>query len=116
MAISDEALWNMEERFWTAPVDEIADLIAPECRMVFGDAGILDRDFAIAGMRKGGRWQSVDITDRNVARSGKQVAVLTYRADAERADADPAHVYCSSTYRGADDGWTMIQHQQTGIL
>lgn len=116
MAITDDALWDMEERFWTAPVDDVETDIAPECRMIFAEMGILDRDFALAGMRKGPRWDSVDMAERHIARSGKQVAVLTYRATAQRSDADPREAYCSSTYRGADDGWKMIQHQQTGIL
>ena len=116
MAITDDALWDMEERFWTAPIDEVAPLVAPECRMVFADTGALDRDFALADMRKGARWDAVDMTERHVARSGKQVAVLTYRARAAHAEAGPHEFYCSSTYRGADEGWQLIQHQQTGKL
>ena len=115
MAITDEALWEMEERFWTAPVEDVLPLIAPECRMVFAQTGALDRDFAVAGMRNAPRWQTVETSERHVERSGKDVAVLTYKATARRAEGEPTNVYCSSTYRGADAGWMMIQHQQTGI-
>ena len=113
MAITDEALWDMEERLWTAPVDDAAAHISPDCLMVFPEAGVLDRDFAVAGMRAASRWDGVAITDRRVTRPGKTAAVLAYRAKAVRGDEHPYEAFCSSTWRGADDGWTLIQHQQT---
>ncbi|RPF70341.1 DUF4440 domain-containing protein [Aurantiacibacter spongiae] len=114
MAITDEALWDMEKRLWTAPVDECEDSVADECLMVFGQAGILDRDFALAGMRAAPRWASLEMLDRKLARPGKTVAVLAYRACASREGAANHDVLCTSTYRGADDGWKLVQHQQTG--
>ena len=113
MAITDEALWDMEERLWTAPVDTVAAHVSPDCLMVFPETGVLDRDFAIAGMRASPRWDGVAITDRAITRPGKTTAVLAYRAKAVRGEETPNESLCSSTWRGADDGWMLIQHQQT---
>ena len=113
MAITDEALWEREERLWTAPINDCAAMIAPEALLVFGETGVLDRDFAVAGMRAAPRWDAVAFSDRRLTRPGKMSAVLGYRAKAVRGDEEPFEAYCSSTWRGADDGWMLIQHQQT---
>ena len=113
MAITDEALWDMEERLWTGSVDECAALFDEDCLMVFGETGILERDFALAAMRAAPRWASVLMSEKTIARPGKTTAVLAYRARAARDGAEPYNAYCSSTWRGADQGWKMIQHQQT---
>ncbi|RJY08536.1 DUF4440 domain-containing protein [Aurantiacibacter aquimixticola] len=113
MAITDEALWEMEERLWTAPVDDCAAIIAEDALLVFPEAGVLDRDFAVAGMRSAPRWDAVEMTERHVSRPGKTNTVLAYRARGVRGADEPYQAYCSSTWRGADEGWTLIQHQQT---
>ena len=113
MAITDEALWQMEERLWTAPVADCEDDIGDDCLMVLPQEGVMTRDFAVAAMRGAPRWDAVDIGERHVARAGKDVAVLGYRATGTRTGSPEYLAYCSSTYRGADDGWKLVQHQQT---
>ena len=113
MAITDEALWQAEARLWTAPVADCEEDIAAGCLMAFPDAGVMTRDFAVAGMRAAERWDGVDMTERKVARPGKTLAVLGYRAEARRGNEDPYAAWCTSTWRGADDGWQLVQHQQT---
>ncbi|RXZ66074.1 nuclear transport factor 2 family protein [Pelagerythrobacter rhizovicinus] len=113
MAITDDNLWQAERRLWMEGAAAYDELVAPDCVMVFPGIGTMDRAGAIAGIENAPRWQELDISETRLVRFGKDVAVLAYRAEARRGD-DPAYTcHCSSTYRGADAGWHLIQHQQT---
>ncbi len=113
MAITDDNLWHAEERLWLEASDAYDELVAPDCLMVFPGIGTLDRESAMRALADAPRWDSVEMSDRRLARFGKDIAVLAYRA-AGRRGADPAYAcFSSSTYRGGDSGWHLIQHQQT---
>lgn len=115
MAITDENLWLAEERFWTGGVEAFDDQVAEECLIVLDRGGVLTRDFARAATAANGGWSAVNITGRHTARIGRTNVVLGYRAKAQQPGAAPYHALCSSTYRGGDDGWKLIQHQQTVV-
>ena len=113
MAITDESIWSAEERLWLGGAAAFEDLVGEECLMVFPGAGILERAFARAALASAPQWLSVAMTQRQMARVGRTNIVLAYRADARRDRSEPFEAFCSSTYRAGDDGWKLIQHQQT---
>ncbi|QNM83567.1 DUF4440 domain-containing protein [Sphingomonas sabuli] len=115
MAITDENLWHGEERLWLEGSSAYGELVDDDCLMLFGETGILDRDRAMISLMSGPRWTAVDMQERHVTRPGREAVVLAYRAEAQRDGGDPYRAYCSSTYRGGDEGWKLIQHQQTVI-
>jgi hypothetical protein len=113
LAITDDNLWHAERRLWTEGAEAYSELVAPDCVMVFPGMGAVDRTGAIAGLENAPRWRELDVSETRVARFGKDIAVLAYRAEATRGDDETYTCHCSSTYRGADAGWHLIQHQQT---
>lgn len=113
MAITDDNLWVAERRLWTEGAESYDELVAADCLMVFPGTGMLGRGGAMAAQRGQSPWTTVDMADMTVARFGKDVAVLAYRASATRENGETFSCHCTSTYRGADAGWHLIQHQQT---
>jgi len=52
------------------------------------------------------------MVERRVTRC-RDIAILTYRVSAEKADVPIFKALCASTYFHDDDGWLRISHQQT---
>lgn len=112
-AVTAALLWDMEQRFWTEGADGARHMSAKDAVCIFPEpSGILQgsdlwRDHAVAQ-----RWRSVDMTDQFLTIRGT-VAVLAYRAAAERGS-DPVHVaLCSSTYLRTGAIWQRLVHQET---
>jgi hypothetical protein len=108
-------LWDMEERFWTSGADNARSTTAPNAVMIFPyPPGILQGDHIWPHLRKRTGWRSVVMAERRVARSG-EIAILTYRASAEKPDVPIFEVLCASTYLFDDDSWLRLSHQQTPV-
>jgi|SRR5690625_3715892 len=52
---------------------------------------------------------------RSRAGTKASMIVLGYRAKAWRENGPPYRVLCTSTYRADDDGWKLVQHQQSPV-
>lgn len=117
MSKDDDALWSLEERFWTGGEDHYARTLDAECVMAFPPpAGILAGGRRIAESLKGApRWSSIAMSERHVSRPTSDVGILAYKARGERDGAAPYEAYCTSTYRRDGDGWRLVQHQQTPL-
>ena len=111
--MDDATLWDLEERFWTGGVDYARSRAASGAVMVFPHpVGILTGEAIFAGLEQAPRWRTVVMTDRTLRRDGA-LAVLAYRASAERED-DPIHeAFCASTWLQDGDDWRLMAHQQT---
>jgi hypothetical protein len=75
-------------------------------------AGILQGERITEGVAGAPRWRSVVMADRTLTLRGN-VAVLAYRAEAEREGEAIRTMLCASTYVRDGDGWRLISHQQT---
>ena len=107
------ALWNIEENFWTSGAESARATTATNAVMVFPyPPGILQGDQIWDHLRQRIGWRSVLLAERRVTRCG-DIAILTYRVSAEKADVPIYKALCSSTYINDDHTWLRISHQQT---
>lgn len=111
----EEDLWALEERFWIEGADSARHMTAKDAVIVFPyPVGILQgsdlwREGSIAQ-----RWRSVVMTER-YCKIEKNIAVLAYRASAERNDIPIYEAHCTSSYLLDDGKWLRISHQQTPL-
>ena len=110
MTMTDN-LWGLEESWWTMGAAEARHRMHPSCVMAFA-AGLMQGDEILAAMDAGPRWEDVAMTGRLTV-EGEDCVVLAYRAQARQADGATHDAFCTSTWVRQDDGWKLIQHQQT---
>ncbi|MGH3083059.1 MAG: DUF4440 domain-containing protein [Gaiellaceae bacterium] len=120
--IEDDAvdeLVAIERALWSNNPEIYHDTYAPDAVLIFPVVGRLDRDTAVAAIRKensqGRAWAEVhfgDLQARWISRD--QVALLAYVATARWNDeATPTDTLCATVYFRTDDGWRVALHQQT---
>ncbi len=108
-------LWDMEERFWTSDADNAQATTPGNVVMIFPyPPGILQGDQIWPHLRHRTGWRSVVMAERRVTRSG-DIAILTYRVSAEKADLPIFKVLCASTYLTDEDVWLRNSQQQTAV-
>lgn len=109
-------LWDMEEHFWTLGADNARATTATNAVMILPfPPGILQGDQIWAHLLKRTGWRSVVMGERRVIRSD-EIAILTYRASAEKPDVPVFKALCTSTYLHDDDSWMRLSHQQTPVM
>jgi hypothetical protein len=110
-----DVLWDMEEHFWTSGADSARSTTAANAVMIFPyPPGILQGDHIWAHLRQRTGWRSVVIAERRTTRCG-DIAILTYRASAEKPDVQIFEALCASTYLQDEDRWLRLAHQQTVV-
>ena len=108
-------LWDMEEHFWTSDADNARATTATNAVMVFPyPPGILQGDQIWIHLKQSTGWRSVVMAERRVMRC-RDIAILTYRVSAEKADVPIFEALCASTYLHDEDRWVRISHQQTAV-
>ncbi len=109
----ESELWHLEESFWLGGAETFRSKMADGAIMVFPyPAGILQGDTITDGVAAGPRWRSVLMKDRAANIRG-DVAVLAYKAEAEREGEPIRQMLCASTYLREEGGWRLMSHQQT---
>jgi hypothetical protein len=113
---SDVALWEMERGFWLNDAAYYTTFLAPDCIMVFPEPpGVLVGGEIIAALDKAPRWKTIEMQNQSLVSLDPHVAVLTYRAMAQR-DGEPVYAaLCSSIYTHANSQWLLVHHQQTPL-
>jgi len=110
-----DVLWDMEEHFWTSGADNARATTANNAIMIFPyPPGILQGDQIWTHLKQSTVWRSVVMAERRVMRC-HDIAILTYRVSAEKADVSIYKALCASTYLNDDDTWLRISHQQTMV-
>lgn len=110
---TDSELWRLEESFWLGGAETFRSRMADGAIMVFPyPAGIMQGERIAESVAGAPRWRSVVMADRTLTRRGN-VAVLAYRATAEREGEPIRTMLCASSYVRDEDGWRLISHQQT---
>lgn len=108
-------LWDMEEHFWTSGADSARTTTATNAVMVFPyPPGILQGDQIWSHLRQKTGWRSVAMAERRVTQC-RDIAILTYRASAEKAGVPIYKALCASTYLNDDGTWLRVSHQQTAV-
>lgn len=109
----ENGLWQLEESFWLGGAETFRSTMADGAIMVFPyPAGILQGAKITEGVASAPRWRSVLMDDRVTNIKGN-VAVLAYKAEAEREGEPIRKMLCASTYVREGDGWRLLSHQQT---
>jgi hypothetical protein len=113
--LPDEAVWDLETRFWQGDEAFYDAWLAAQALMVFPDpTGILDRTAILASIRGTPRWTDVRFTQDRLTRPAAGVVVVAYRVEARREGHDAAYAaWVSSTYTRSDGVWSLALHQQT---
>jgi hypothetical protein len=110
-----EVLWDMEEHFWTSGGESARATTATNAVMIFPyPPGILQGDQIWTHIRQRTGWRSVAMAERRGMRCG-EIAIITYRVSAEKADVPIYKALCASTYLLDDGEWLRISHQETPI-
>ena len=95
-----DAIWALEERFWTGGEDHYRSALDPACVMAFpAPAGVMSGPSIAASLAQAPRWSSVVMSGRHVARPAPGLIVLGYRAQGQRDGAALYEAFCTSTYR-----------------
>lgn len=109
---TEDTLWATEELFWTQGADSARTMTAKGAVFVFPyPVGILQGDRIWREKLVAQRWRSVEFSERCFSRE-KDIAVLAYRASAEREGEPRYEAYCTSSYLNDDGAWLRIVHQQ----
>jgi len=115
MMTTEDTLWATEERFWTQGADSARTMTAKGAVFVFPyPVGILQGDRIWREDLVAQRWRSVEFSERCVSRE-KDIAVLAYRASANREGEPRYEAYCTSSYLNDNGTWLRILHQQTPV-
>ncbi len=122
MVNADEELLQLEREGWEALSSSgeaasrfYAENLAAHVLMLLPGGMILEDREAIIESMGGAPWTSFELADERVLRLGEGLAVVAYRATAQRGDAEPYSALFNSTYVREDDAWRLAVHQQTPI-
>jgi len=115
--VTDEEVWDFEERFWTAGENYYRDALSPHCVMAFpSPAGIMAGPSIVQSLSGAARWSSVKMDQRKIVRPNATTIVLGYRAVGRRDEGQTYEAFCTSSYCGSANGWKLVQHQQTPAM
>jgi hypothetical protein len=112
----EQQLLAHERQFWIAGADFYRKTVDDQCLLAFTDmAGVMSKESVAATIEDEPRWSDLAMEESGFLQLNDGVAILTYRARAQRADGSPYAALVSSAYvkRGGD--WKLAFHQQTPL-
>jgi len=110
-------LITLEKQFWGGDADFYRRNLDEECLTAFADiAGVRGKE-EIAGMveKDRPRWRNLKIDQKGFIALDRDTAILTYEANADRANGEHYHALVSSGYVKRDGEWKLAFHQQTPL-
>jgi hypothetical protein len=110
-----ESLWALERRLWVEGGAAYPRIVAPDAVMALPGVGYMSGGEATIAMEVSEGWHEVAMEEPRGAVPDENVAVLFYRGEGTRPDGSTYSAYCTSTYCASDDGWRLVQHQQTPV-
>jgi uncharacterized protein (TIGR02246 family) len=112
-------VWELEEQGWQAIAagtpDEFYDKVLTEDAVMVLPGMVLDRGQVLDSWRDAPPWTSYELTDRRTLRPAPEVAIVVYRATAERPGGVRYEALMSSVYVKASGEWRLACHQQTPV-
>lgn len=113
--MKDAEVWELERRLWLEGEDAYDALMSADCIMAFPPpVGILSGATIKDSLENAPRWSAVEVMEQTAVYPDETTVILAYRAESCRGE-ETYHAYCTSTYRRLEDGWRIVQHQQTPI-
>jgi hypothetical protein len=114
---TEEALLELERRFWEAAGDVAfyRDNFADDGVMAF-HVGIMGKGDVLEAMGGAAEWESYTIEGHRFTRVSDDVAALTYTTSATAPGEDEPYVAAiTSVYALRGGSWTLVLHQQTPL-
>lgn len=114
-------LVDLERRGWDSLCNSTGahfygDLMTADAVMILANGAVMDRESVVGSLAQAPPWQTYDIDDVRLVRTGSDSATLVYVGTAYREGDDPAFVGAmSSVYRRAEEEWRLALYQQTPI-
>lgn len=111
-----EDLLAIEEQLWTGGPAAFRRHVDERCLVAFTEmAGVMEREEIARSVEDGPRWRDLHLTAEDALRPARDVAVLTYRAEAVRGADSAYRALVSSGYVNREGEWKMMFHQQTPL-
>jgi hypothetical protein len=89
-------------------------LLAEDVLMLLPGGLVIDDRQAVIDSMLGAPWDRFEITDERVLELDDRIAVVAYRATAQRSDQEYEALF-NSTYVRDDGEWRLALHQQTPV-
>lgn len=114
-------LITIERTLWENDADTYHERYSPEALLIFPGVGRIDRERAVAAIRKenaeGRAWAEVrfdDVDGRWI--KSDAAALITYMATARwNYESSASKTHCASVYVRVGESWRVAFHQQTPI-
>lgn len=103
--------WLLGERFFLDHVDEQCLLAFPQMPQMHG---VHARSQVAATAAAPNRWSGLQISNRNLLLPSRELAIISYRADAMRGNTKYSALV-SSAYAKRESGWKLAFHQQSPL-
>lgn len=118
MSLEDD-LYAIERGFWLEGEQYFREHLDETCLLAFPQMGemhgVHSRERVAATATMANRWKDLRIADRNLVRPADDVAIISYRANVERADGMPYEALIGSAYVRRADGWKLAFHQHSPV-
>ena len=111
----EEDLLAIETKLWTGGPEAYLKHTDEKCVVVFADMAKEMSKNDIAKTAKKGAWKDIKMHTRGLAQLSDESVVISYEAEADRANGEHYHAYVSSGYARRPDGWKLAFHQQTAL-
>ena len=110
-------LFRIEQGFWLSGEEHFSAHLDAQCVLVFPQAGemhgVMTREDVAKTATPTNRWRELKMTDRSLLQPSEEMAIISYRADAIRADGDPYAALIGSAYIRRPEGWKLVFHQHS---
>jgi hypothetical protein len=114
MNLQDDLL-ALERKLWSGGRAAYERALDDDCLIAFTEmAGVSSRD-SIAKQADASRWHDLHLAVEGFLQPTDDVALLTYRASATRAEQEPYTARVSSGYVRRQGDWKLMFHQQTPL-
>ena len=86
----EQDLFNIEQGFWLSGKEHFSAHLDERCILAHAQAGemhgVKTRDQVAATATTANRWSDLRLSDRNLLQATEHAVIISYRADATRAD------------------------------
>ncbi|WP_142664494.1 hypothetical protein [Paracoccus laeviglucosivorans] len=114
-----QELFTIEQGFWLSGKEHFSAHLDAHCVLAFPQAGemhgVQTREDVARTATSENRWKDLRMTDRSVLQPSPDVAIISYRADVNRADGQPYSALIGSAYIRRDEGWKLAFHQHSPL-
>ncbi|ALC11347.1 hypothetical protein LH20_05210 [Sphingopyxis sp. 113P3] len=115
---TEEDLYRIEAGFWLKGRKHFLENVYEKCLLAFPQMtemhGVHSREEVASTATSSNRWRDLAMTDRALVEND-DLAIISYRAEATRADDEPYTALVSSGYVRRSGGWRLIFHQHSPL-